>query len=54
MSAEAVEDVDVSNARPAVPRLAPTPAQVRIRTEDRFNRYVYDVFVVCGATTRVA
>jgi hypothetical protein len=53
-SAEAVKDDGVSVARPAVPRLAPTPAQVRIRTEDILNIYVYDAFVVCGATTRVA
>ena len=44
----------MSDARPAVPRLPPTPAQVRVQTEDRFNRYIYDAFVVCGATTRVA
>ena len=53
-SAEAAEDNGVSDAIPAVPRLPPTPAQVRIRSEDRFDRHVYNAFVVCGATTRVA
>ena len=53
-SAEAAEDDGVSDAIPAVPRLPPTPAQVRIRSRDRFDRHVYNAFVVCGATTRVA
>ena len=44
----------MSDALPAVLRLPPTPAQVRIRSEDRFDRHVYNAFVVCGATTRVA
>ena len=48
------EDDGVSDARPAVPRLPPTPAQVRVQVENRFNCYIYDAFVVCGATTRVA
>ena len=53
-SAEAAEEDGVSDAIPAVPRLPPTPAQVRIQTKNRFNRHVYNAFVVCGATTRVA
>jgi len=44
----------VSNAILAVHRLPPTPAQVRIRSDDRFDKHVYNAFVVCGATTRVA
>lgn len=44
----------MSDAIPAVPRLRPTPAQVRIQTGDRINRYIYDAFVVCDANTRVA
>ena len=53
-SAEAVEDDGVSDIIPTAPRLPPTPAQVRIHSEDRFDRHVYNAFIVCGATTRVA
>ena len=53
-SAEAVENDVVSDAIPAVPHLPPTLALVHIRSEDRFNRHVYNAFVVFGATTRVA
>ena len=52
--AEAVEDDGVSDAIPAVPRLSATPAQLRIRSEDRFDKNVYNAFLVCDATTRVA
>ena len=45
-SAKAVEDDRVSDAIPAVPRLPPTPTQVHIRSEDRFDRHVYNAFVV--------
>ena len=54
------DDVEVEvedragNTVQAFPRLPPTPAQVRIRSEDRFDKHVYNAFLVCGATTRVA
>ena len=51
---EVEEGDSVRDAIQAVPRLPPTPAQVRIQSEDRFDRYVYNAFVICGANTRVA
>ena len=35
----------MSDAIPVVPRLPLSPAQVRIRSEDRFDRHVYNAFV---------
>ena len=51
---DTVEANGVSDNIHPIPRMLPISTQVHIRTEDRFNRYVYDAFVVCGATTRVA
>jgi len=48
------EEDRAGNTVQAFPRLPPTPAQVRIRSEDRFDKHVYNAFLVCGATTRVA
>jgi hypothetical protein len=42
-------DGGVSDAVQAVPRLPSTPTEVRTRTEDRFDKNMYN-----GATTRVA
>ena len=51
---EGEEEDRAGNTVEAFPRLPPTPAQVRIRSEDRFDKHVYNAFLVCGATTRVA
>lgn len=53
MSADEVEASGVSDDVPAVPRMLPIPTQVCIRIEDRFNRHVYEAFIVCGANKRV-